>query len=106
MSELSRIAYFLALIGGILLVVFGLLSLIGYSIGGFPFLYWSVYSFAYGSIISIICGVIIIVGSRSVATLVWAIVIIILGLIGGGLGGLLAIIGGILGLVAALSKKL
>ena len=31
MSEISRIAYYLALIGGILLVIFGLLSLIGYA---------------------------------------------------------------------------
>ena len=46
-----------------------------------------------------------IVGSRSASTLVWAIVLIIVGIIGGGLGGLLVILGGLLGLVAALVKN-
>jgi len=42
------------------------------------------------------------IGARSVTTLVWAIVLIIVGLIGGGLGGLLVLLGGIIGLVVAL----
>ena len=85
------------------MVILGLLSLIGSSFGNFgPFLHWG---FAYGSIITIICGVIAIVGAKSATTLVWAIVLIIVGAIGGGLGGLLAVLGGILGLIVVLSKK-
>ena len=105
MSEISvpRIAYILALVGGILMVIFGLLSLIGSSFENFgPFLHWG---FAYGSIVTIICGVIAIIGAKSASTLVWAIVLIIVGLIGGGLGGLLVLLGGIIGLVIVLSKK-
>jgi hypothetical protein len=50
-------------------------------------------------------GVIAFIGARSVNTLVWAIVLIIIGFIGGGLGGLLVLLGGIFGLVTSLSKK-
>lgn len=108
MSEMSvsRIAYILALIGGILLLIFGLISLIGSSFGP-SYLYWGwgFASFAYGGIISLICGVIAIVGARSASTLVWAIVLIIVGIIGTGLGGLLVVLGGLLGLIAAITKK-
>ena len=109
MSEMSvsRIAYILALIGGILLVIFGLISLIGSSFGP-SFLYWGwgFASFALGGgIISIICGIIAIIGARSASTLVWAIVLIIVGIIGGGLGGLLVILGGLLGLIVVITKK-
>ena len=99
----SRIAYILVLIGGILMVIFGLLSLIGSSFENYgPFLHWG---YAYGSVVTIICGVIAIIGAKSANTLVWAIVLIIVGLIGGGLGGLLVLLGGIIGLVTVLSKK-
>jgi hypothetical protein len=103
MSEISRIAYYLALIGGILLVIFGLLSLVGMAftfIG--PFIS---FGFAYFGIVMLICGIIAIIGARSAATIVWAIVLIIVGIIGGGLGGLLVILGGIIGLIAVLIRK-
>ncbi len=105
MSEISvsRIAYILALVGGILMAIFGLLSLIGFHYENFgPVLHWG---FAYGSIVTIICGVIALVGAKSATTLVWAIVLIIVGMIGGGLGGLLVVLGGILGLIVVVSKK-
>jgi hypothetical protein len=103
MSEISRIAYYLALIGGILLVIFGLLSLIGYAFIYFgPFIS---FSFAYFGIVTIICGVIAIIGAKSVTTIVWAIILIIVGIVGGGLGGLLVILGGIIGLIAVIIKK-
>ena len=105
-TSISQIAYILALIGGILLVIFGLISLIGSSFGP-SFLYWGwgFASFAYGGIISIICGIIAIIGARSASTLVWAIVLIIVGIVGGGLGGLLVVLGGLLGLIAVITKK-
>jgi hypothetical protein len=108
MSEMSvsRIAYILAIIGGILLVIFGLLSLIGSSFGP-SFLYWGwgFASFAFGGIISIVCGVIAIIGAKSAGTLLWAIVLIVVGIIGGGLGGLLVVLGGLLGLITVLTKR-
>jgi len=106
MSEISvsRIAYVLALLGGILLVILGLLSFFGYSIENFgSVLHWRF--FAYESIVAIICGVIAIIGSKSATTLVWAIVLLIVGIIGGGLGGLLVVLAGLLGLIVAITKK-
>jgi hypothetical protein len=101
--SVSRIAYILALIGGILLVIFGLLDLIGFS--GLAIFHFSFYAFAYAGIVSIICGVIAIIGAKSASTLVWAIVLIIVGIIGGGLGGLLVVLGGLLGLIVVFTKK-
>ncbi len=51
-------------------------------------------------VITVIFGVVAIIGSRQVDRLGWAIVLIIVGYIGGGIGGLLVLVGGILGLVA------
>ncbi len=102
-TSISRIAYILALIGGILLVIFGLLDLIGFS--GMAIFHFSFYAFAYAGIVAIICGVIAIIGARSASTLVWAIVLIIVGIIGNGLGGILVILGGLIGLISVITKK-
>jgi hypothetical protein len=99
-TSVSTIAYYLALIGGILMVLFGLLGLLS-DFGGFIF-HWG---FSYGGIVTLIMGIIAIIGARSASTLVWAIVLIIVGLIGGGIGGLLVVLAGILGLITVLSKK-
>jgi hypothetical protein len=102
-TSISRIAYILALIGGILLVLFGLLDLIGFA--GLGIFHFGLFTFAYFGIVAIICGVIAIIGARSASTLVWAIVLIIVGIIGGGLGGLLVILGGLLGLIVVITKR-
>jgi len=104
MSEMpiSRIAYILALLGGILMVIFGLLGLIRFSFGPRELFHWG---YDYGGIVTIICGVVAIIGAKSASTLVWAIVLIVVGVVGGGLGGLLVALGGILGLLKVLLKK-
>ena len=97
--------YILALIGGIIIIVFGLLGLIGNYLGsafspaGY-YLSGTIYS-----IVAIIIGVICVIGSRSVGTLVWAIVLIVLGIISGGIGGALVIIGALLGLLTIFAKS-
>ena len=101
--SVSRIAYFLAIIGGILLVLFGLIELIGFR--GLSVLHFSFYAFEYSGIVAIICGVIAIIGAKSATTLVWAIILVIVGIIGTGLGGLLVILAGILGIIVVLTKK-
>jgi hypothetical protein len=57
------------------------------------------------SIVAIVIGVICIIGSRSVGTLVWAIVLLVLGIVAGGIGGALVILGAILGLISILVKS-
>ena len=104
-TSISLIAYYLALIGGILMVILGLLSLLEISIRG-PYLYWSVVSgLPQGGVVMLICGIIAIIGAKSTSRLIWAIILIIVGIIGGGLGGLLVILGGIVGLIASSTKK-
>ena len=99
--SVSQLAYYLAFIGGILMLLFGLLGFLG-SFGDFYF-HWG---FAYGGIVTIIMGVIAIIGAKSANTLVWAIVLIIVGAIGGGLGGLLVFLGGLVGLIVVLTKEI
>jgi hypothetical protein len=95
-SSLSRIASFLALAGGVLMVAFGVLALIESSLGG-ALTHWD---FAYGGAVTLVCGIVALIGSKNVGVTIWAIMLIVVGAIGGGLGGLLVILGGILGLLA------
>ena len=104
-TSLGQVAYILTLVGGILLVIFGLLSLLSIGFGGPSFFYWSVYSFGYSGLVMLICGVIAVIGAKSVTTLVWAIVLLIVGFIGGGLGGLLVLLGAIIGLILVLTHN-
>ncbi|MGD0331444.1 MAG: hypothetical protein ABSB40_13535 [Nitrososphaeria archaeon] len=97
--------YILALIGGVLIIVFGFLGLIGNSLGSAfsPAGYYV--SGAMYSIVAIIIGVICVIGSKSVGTLVWAIVLLVLGIVSGGIGGALVILGALLGLVSIFVKS-
>jgi hypothetical protein len=99
-GSLGRAAYALALIGGILLILLGLLSFLGmafmmsFGMPGFGM-------FAgFGAIVGIILGIVAIILSKRATELMWAVVLIVVGLIGGGIGGLLVLIGGILGLLS------
>ena len=58
--------------------------------------------FAFGSIITIITGIIAVIGSKYASTILWGIILIIVGIIGGTIGGLLVIIAGIIGLIIAI----
>jgi hypothetical protein len=104
-NSLAYWGYILALIGGIVIIVFGLLALLGNSLGSAfsPAGYYI--TGAVYSIVAIIIGVICVIGSRSVGTLVWAIVLLVLGIISGGLGGALVILGALLGLVSIFVKS-
>ncbi len=55
-------------------------------------------------LITVLFGVIAIIGSRQADKLGWAIALIIVGYLGGGIGGLLVLVGGILGLIAYFYK--
>ena len=51
-------------------------------------------------VVSLILGVVAVFGSKRVNELVWAIVLMVIGFLGGGLGGLLTLLGGLLGLLS------
>lgn len=105
-SPLAFAGYILALIGGIIIVLFGLFDLLGVAyrifrdIGLLSFLRGTV-----SALVQIVIGIVCIVGSRFVSNLFWAIVLLILGIIAGSLGGSLVAIGAVLGLLAALLKS-
>ncbi len=99
--SIPRLGYVLALIGGIVMVVFGILALLQETFRG-AFFGWGFFN---GGLVTLIAGVVAVIGASRVGNLVWSIVLIVVGLIGGGLGGLLVLIGALLGLVSHLNKR-
>ena len=98
-GSLGQLAYILALIGGIILVIQGILSFLGMAFIMFVPSIIGHIGGSYWGIIEIILGIIAIIGSKRATDLTWAIVLIVVGLIAGGLGGLLVLLGGIVGLL-------
>jgi hypothetical protein len=91
-------AYILALIGGIVMILFSLAALLSFAIS-LPFSSPIGGYFGEG-VISLILGVVAVIGSKRASDLIWAIVLIIIGFLGGGIGGLLVLLGGLLGLLS------
>lgn len=96
---MGQLAYILALIGGIILVIQGLLSFVGMAFMMFVPSIIGPLGGSYWGIIEIILGIIAIIGAKRATDLTWDIILIVVGVIAGGLGGLLVLIGGIVALV-------
>ena len=102
-STLSYVGYVLALVGGIIIILLGVLDLLGSA-----FRLFSIPSFLRGTayaLVHIVIGAACIIGSKYVSKLVWGILLLILGIIVGNIGGSLVIIGALLGLVSTLIKS-
>ena len=100
-SSLVKLAYVLALLGGIIMIIVGILSFLGFALPG-PGFGWGYYAFAYGGLVTLICGIIAVIGAKYATTIAWAIILIIVGIIGGTFGGILVVIAGIVGLLVAI----
>lgn len=103
---LSYVGYILVLVGGIIVLLFGLFDLL--EVGVRIFRDISLLSFLSGTLralAQVVIGIICIIGSKFVSNLVWAIVLLVLGIVAGTLGGSLVVIGAILGLVSVLLKS-
>jgi hypothetical protein len=98
-TSLGHVAYILALVGGILMVLFALFGFLGMGVM-MAFEMPGAHFAGLGAILGLILGVVAIIGSKHATDLLWAIILIIVGYVGGGIGGLLVLIGGILGLVS------
>jgi len=106
-STAMRIGEALILVGGILIIVFALIGSLG-SIALSDFLRGVPRAYAFGSglalgiglLVNLVAGVIAIIGSRRAYSLIWAVVLLIVGLFVGGWGGLLVLIGAIIAIVA------
>ncbi len=99
--SISRLAYLLALIGGVVMAVFGVLGLLQETFRAACY-GWGFFN---GGLVTLVAGIVAIIGANRVSSLVWSIVLIVVGLIGGGLGGLLVVIGSVLGLVSRVAKE-
>lgn len=102
MNSLAYAGYILVMLGGILLIIFGLLGLIGIVLIPFSPLYYI--GVAAHGLITLILGIIAIIGAKQVGTLLWAIGLLVLGIIATGFGGVLIILGALLGLISVLTK--
>ena len=105
-STLAYVGYILALIGGIIVLLFGLFDLL--EVGVRVFREVSLLGFLSGTVralAQIVIGIVCVIGSRFVSNLVWALVLLVLGIVAGTIGGTLVAIGAILGLVSVLLKS-
>jgi uncharacterized membrane protein len=103
---LTHVGYILALVGGIIIILFGLFDLL--EVGGRIFRDISLLSFLSGTtraLFQIAIGIVCTVGSKFVSKLVWAIVLLVLGIVAGTIGGTLVAVGAILGIVSLLLKS-
>ena len=83
------------------MVISGIAGLLGMTI-----LAPSVLGYVFGGdILQIILGVVAFLFAKRVGQLMWAIILLIIGFVGGGIGGALVVIGGILSLVAIFLKR-
>lgn len=98
-NSLGKAGYYLALIGGILMIILSVVAFLGMGVMmpfGMPFALGGMML----SVVGLVLGVIAIVGSKHATEPVWAIVLVIIGLVGIGTGGFLVVLGGLLGLVS------
>ena len=105
-STLAYVGFILALVGGIIVLLFGLFDLL--EVGVRVLRDISLLGFLSGTIrvlAQIVIGIVCIIGSRYVSSLVWAIVLLVLGIVAGTIGGTLIVIGALLGLVSVLIKS-
>jgi hypothetical protein len=101
-NSLAYAGYILVLIGGVLLIIFGLLGLVNIVLIPLsPLFYLGV---AAHGLITLIIGIIGILGSKYVERLEWAIILLILGIVAAGVGGALLVLGALLGLLSTLIK--
>jgi hypothetical protein len=96
---LQKAAYYLTLIGGVIMVLLGILEFVG-----MPFKMpmsspLRGMTFGFGVLLGVVLGIVAIAGAKHASQLVWAIILIIIGIVGGGFGGLLVLLGGIMGLI-------
>jgi hypothetical protein len=97
-GTVAKAGYVLALIGGVVIVILSLAAILHFPLF-LPFTVPLAGYFGIG-VITLILGVVAVFGSRRVNELLWAVALMIIGFLGGGVGGLLALLGGLLGLLS------
>lgn len=93
-----RLGYVLGLVGGLTIIALSVAALVRFPLQ-LPFQSPLAGYFGIG-VISLILGVVAVFGSKRVNELVWGIVVMAVGFLSGGIGGLLALIGGLVGILS------
>jgi len=97
-NTIARIGYILTLIGGFIIIALSVAALLSFPLF-VPF--HSPLSGYFGiGVITLVLGIVAVFGSRRVNELVWAVVLMVVGFLSGGIGGLLTLVGGLLGLLS------
>ena len=97
-GPVASLGFVLALIGGVTIILLSLAALLNFAVY-LPFHSPLVGYFGIGAI-SLVLGVVAVVVSKRANESIWAVALIIVGFLSGGIGGLLALIGGVLGLLS------
>lgn len=97
-NVVSELGYVLALVGAVVMILLSLANFYGFAIA-LPFQVPMAAMFG-GAIIGLILGVVAFIGSKHVRELIWAVVLLVIGFVGGDLGGLMVLLGGLLGILA------
>ena len=93
-----KLGYVLALVGGIIIIAFSLAALANYPLS-LP-IQVPLAGYVGLGVVSLILGVVAVFGSKRINQLVWGIILMAVGFLTGGLGGLLALVGGLIGLLS------
>jgi hypothetical protein len=105
MANIGRLAYIVTLIGGLVMIILGIAGFIGMAFMSMFFMSPLLGFMGIGfGILHIVLGIIAIIGSKRATQTTWAVILIIVGLIGGGFGGVVVVLGGILGLLSKYIK--
>ncbi len=106
MNSLAYAGYILALIGGIILVILGVISIFSSPfVGFFTASFLGGLSAFTGGVVNVILGVVAIAGARWVSRPIWGVILLVIGILAGGIGGVLVFLGALLGLISALTQK-
>ena len=97
-NVVSELGYVLALVGAVVMILLSLASFFGLAVV-LPFQVPIAAMFG-SAIIGLILGVIAFFGSKHVRELIWAVVLLVIGFVGGGIGGLMVLLGGLLGILS------
>jgi hypothetical protein len=97
-GSVRELGYILALIGGIIMVLLSLAGILNFTVN-IPIQSPLLGFFGVG-LISLILGIVALYGAKRVSVLLWAVILIVIGFLGGGIGGLLVLLGGIVGLIS------
>ncbi len=93
-----KLGYIFALLGGIVVIALSLAAMIHYPL--YPPVQVPLAGYVGIDVISLILGVVAVVGSKRINELAWGIILMVVGFLTGGIGGLLTIIGGLIGLLS------